>query len=223
MKKLKILFAVVIVTLQGFIACKSDDISPPHPQSISQQDQNLVKDNNLKRVEKPANNVTITYLRNVENTAQFLAGLKGRINFITKSSQAKAQWASPRSANGMTANGIFTFPNGHSLTMSFDANSDISSLKINGNNDISYHYEIQNGYLEIIKWGIIAIPQIGDLGSNYEYYYAPITRWETFLDSSWSSVRYFNTEANLDVEDFGTFKIFYAPSEFMADPFPIVH
>jgi hypothetical protein len=225
MKKSNILLVIVMMALQGFFACKSDDISPQTPsQSLSQKAQSLIKENDLKRVEKPNNTVKIIYLKDVEHAIQFLDGLKGKLNFIPiQTNQAKVQWISPRSENGLIADGIFTFPNGHSANMTFDANGDISSLKINGNNDISHHYEPQNGYLEIIKWGIIAIPQLGDLGNGYEYYYAPVIRWEMSLDNQSSRIRYFNTEANLDVEDFGTFEVFYTPSELLEEPSPTVH
>lgn len=101
--------------------------------------------------------------------------------------------------------------------MYFDVNLNIASININGDSDVSFNYDSQNGYVEVTKWGIIAIPTSGENDSGFptshEYYYAPITRWSTYLESGWSNIRYFNTEANLEVEGFGSFYIRYGNAE----------
>jgi hypothetical protein len=214
MKKSRILFSIVMVALQGFTACKSDDISP---QTLSRQAQNLVKENNLRKVTILPQSEPIIYLKSVEKASQFFLGLKSKLQSPPSNTQAKTQWTSPHSYSGMNATGVFTFPNNIVEEMYFDVNGNISSMNINGDTDVSINYDSQSGYLEATKWGVIAIPMSSgyDNGfpTSYEYYYAPITRWSTYLESGWSSIRHFNTESNLDIEGLGTFYIRYSNAE----------
>jgi hypothetical protein len=224
MKKSNILLVIVMVALQGFFACKSDDISPQKPnQSLSPQAQTLVIENNLKKIEKPDATVKIMYLKDIEHAKLFLSGLKGKLDLTTNTTQANTQWSNPHALNGLVSYGVFKFQNGHIVNMSFDVNGDFSSLSINGDNDIFRHYEPQNAYLEIIKWGVIAIPQIENFGNSYQYYYAPIIRWEMSLSNKWSRIQSFNPEAKLEIEDFGTFETYFTPADIIYEPAPIVH
>jgi hypothetical protein len=213
---------VVAIFTQTMIACKSDEIAP---QSLSEQAQILVKENNLRRVTTLPQSEPIIYLKSVEKASQFFLGLKSKLKSQPNNAQVKTQWTGPHSYNGMTAIGVFTFPNNVDAEMYFDVNGNISSMNINGDSDVSVNYDSQNGYVEATKWGIIAIPiPMGDGGKNflnsYEYYYAPITRWSAYLESGWSSIRYFNTEANLEVEGFGSFYIRYSSAETTPKPTP---
>ena len=209
MKKIRILFAVFFVALQSFTACKSNEVSP---QSLSQQAQNLVKENNLRKVTTLPQSEPIIYMKSIEKASQFFIGLKSKLQSPPTNAQAKTQWTSPHSNNGMNAIGVFTFPNNAAAEMYFDVNGNISSMNINGDSDVSINYDAQNGYVEATKWGIIAIPTpMFDGGKNfpssYEYYYAPIIRWSAYLESEWSSISYFNTEANLNIEGMGSFYV----------------
>lgn len=222
MKKLRILFAMVVVALQSFIACKTDDISP---QSLSQIAQNLAKENKLKKIDLPSQSTSIIYLKDIEKANQFFSLLKNN----PKLSQSKTQtlltaWISPRSEIGINAHGVFTFSENTKAEMKFDKKGNIYTLSINNEKtDISYDYDPSSGYLQITQWGIIAIPQIQNptqFISSYDYYYAPITRWEAFLSSGWSRIQHLNIEANLTVEDFGKFEVFYTSLELpVIDPF----
>lgn len=213
---------MVVVALQSFIACKSDDISP---QSLSQIAQNLVKENKLKKVELPSQSTPIIYFKDIEKATQFFSLLKNN----PKLSQSKTQtllttWISPRSEIGINAHGVFSFPENTKAEMKFDKKGNISILSINNEKtDISYDYDPSSGYLQITKWGIIAIPQIKNptqFISSYDYYYAPITRWEALLSNGWSRVQFLNIEANLTVEDFGKFEVFYISLQLpVIDPF----
>lgn len=213
---------MVVVALQSFIACKSDDISP---QSLSQIAQNMAKENKLKKIDLPSQSTSIIYLKDIEKANQFFSLLKNN----PKLSQSKTQtlltaWISPRSEIGINAHGIFTFPENTKAEMKFDKKGNISTLSINNEKtDIAYDYDPSSGYLQITKWGIIAIPKADDFDKfipTYDYYYAPITRWEAFLSSGWSRIQHLNIEANLTVEDFGTFEVFYTSLDLpVIDPF----
>ncbi len=111
------------MAFQGFVACKSDDISP---QKISEsQMQILIKENNLKKVLVPPLNTKIIYLKNVNDASRFLAGLKNKLKPSVNIVQDINQ---PLSVSQMTANiarGIFTFSNG-----------DVADIVFNGNDGI---------------------------------------------------------------------------------------
>jgi hypothetical protein len=208
MKKSNILLVIAMVALQGFFACKSDDISP---QKVSESPlQVLIRENHLKKVLVAPSSNKIIYLKNVDEASRFFAGLnnklKSPVNFVQSSNQLSS--VSQTTAN--ISKGTFTFSNGDIADIVFNGNDGIlfggvSSVTLNNETNISYTYEETSGYLDITKWGYIAIQQQGELGNSYDYYYAPITRWEAYLNNGWSVIRYFNTEANLNVEGFGTF------------------
>ncbi len=221
MKKSKILFVIVMVALQGLTACKSNEVSP---QSLSLQAQNLVKENKLKKVNTLPQSEPIIYMKSIEKASQFFIGLKSKLQSPPTNAQAKTQWTSPHSNSGMNAIGVFTFPNNAAAEIYFDVNGNISSMNINGDSDVSINYDSQNGYVEATKWGIIAIPVSGEynnsLPTSYEYYYAPVIRWMAYLESGWSSIRYFNTEANLEVEGMGSFYIRLSTADATPKPSP---
>jgi hypothetical protein len=208
MKKSNFILVIIVMALQGFFACKSDDISP---QKKSESPlQILIKENNLKKVSVPPTSTKIIYLKNVDDASRFFKGLNNKLKSSVNPLQGSNQ---PLSVSEMTANitrGSFTFSNGDVAGIVFNGNDGIlfggiSSVTLNNNMDVSYNYEEITGYLDITKWGYIAIEQQSDLGNFYEYYYAPIIRWEAYLNNGSSIIRYFNTEANLDIEGFGTF------------------
>ena len=211
---------------QGFTSCKSDDISP---QTLSQQVQSLVKENNLRKVTTLPQSEPIIYLKSVEKASQFLLGLESKPFTLTKFTKLQAQlmpppWASPRAENDMKAHGVFTFPDETLAEMDFDEKGNISSLLVNGivKTNITYDYDSVSGYLDITKWGIIAVPKTDDFDkfiSDYDYYYAPLTRWEASLESAWSRVQHFDVEANLTMEDFGKFEVFYTSILPVIEPF----
>lgn len=209
MKTPNLFLTMMVVALQSLIACNSDDISP---QKISETPmQTLIKENNLQKVSVPPSSTSVIYLKNVNDASRFFEGLNNRlkpsVNFVQNPP------TQPLSVSQTTANisrGIFTFSNRDVAEIVFDGNDGIlyggvSSVKLNNEANIEYQYEETIGYLNITKWGYIAIEQQSDLGSFYEYYYAPITRWEAYLNGGWSAIHYFNTEANLNTEGFGTF------------------
>ena len=208
MKKLNLLLVTVILGLQGFFACKSDDISPQ--KKSESQLQILINENNLKKVSIPPTSTKIIYLKNVGDASRFFKGLNNKLKSSVSPLQGSSQ---PLSVSEMTANitrGSFTFLNGDVADIVFNGNDGIlfggiSSVALNNDMNISYNYEKTTGYLDIMKWGCIAIEQQGDLGNFYEYYYAPIIWWEAYLSNGWSMISYFNTEANLNIEGFGTF------------------
>lgn len=216
MKKIRILFAIGLAVLQGLIACKTDDISP---QSLSQQAQNLLKVKRLRQVTSLPQSEQINYLKSVEEATQFFLRLERKEFPSMKFSKSQAQlmpppWASPRAENDMKAHGVFTFPDKTLAEIDFDEKGNISALSINSTakTNISYEYDFISGYLAITKWGIIAVQKADDLDKfvpAYDYYYAPITRWEASLESGWSRIQHFDVEANLTMEDFGKFEVFY--------------
>lgn len=145
----------------------------------------------------------IIYLKDFEQALVFWQGLKGKSKLQINSKQSKSQWISPQSTNG-----VFTFPNSSQINMNFDSSGNIASLNLNGDSDLSYQYDALNGYLDIYKWGIIAILIEGDLDPYYEYYYVPLTRWEAYLSGGFCTIQYFNTKANLDTDGYGYFEVF---------------
>lgn len=190
--------------MQAMIGCKSDDISPQSSsKSFDQKIQNLMNESNFKRVLNISKSEEVTYLEDFEKALLFWKTLKGNLKPTTKSNQSKTQWFSPQSANG-----VFTFPTGNQANIIFDSNGNISSIDVNGDNDLLYNYDSLVGYLDIYKWGIIAIPIEGELGIYYEYYYAPVTRWEAYLGNGLCTIQYFNTEANLNSDGFGHFEVY---------------
>ena len=208
MKKSNSILVIIIMVLQGFIACKSDDISP---QKKSESPlQMLIRENNLKKISAPPYSTKIIYLKNVDDASRYFKGLNNKLKSSVNPLQSSSQ---SLSVSEMTANitrGSFTFSNGDVADIIFNGNGGIlfggiSSVILNNDMNISYNYEETTGYLDITKWGCIAIEQQGDLGNFYEYYYAPIIRWEAYLNNGWSMISHFNTEANLNIEGFGTF------------------
>jgi hypothetical protein len=208
MKKSNILLVIVMIALQGFFACKSDDISP---QKISESPlQALIKENNLKKVLVPPSSSKVIYLKNVDDASRFFVGFKNKLKPSVNLVQSPNQPLSVSQTAVNISRGVFTFSNGDVADIVFDGNDGIlfggiSSITLNNETNISYTYEETTGYLNITKWGYIAIGQQGNLGDSYEYYYAPIVRWEAYLNGGWSTISYLNTEANLNIEGFGTF------------------
>jgi hypothetical protein len=211
MKKSNILLVIVMVALQGFFACKSDDISlQPPPQKNLERIHSLIETNHWQAVEKPMDESKIIFLNDVGKASQFFEKMKN---------QALPTFGSPKpnplSNEMVLARGIFTFLNGEDAHINFETSMEGRGeiLDINlGGSKITY---TQNGnYVEIYKWGTIALPmyqeEFIELG-GYQYYYVPVATYKAFLENNgWSSVQYL---INIEQANFegngGTWEAFY--------------
>ena len=162
MKKITILIAVIILCLQGMIACRSDDISPKPPLNVS---------------------------------------------------SARTQWQYPHALEDSTALGVFTFLNGQKAVMYFDEKGEISSLNMDGDENITYEYDLTNGYLEITKWKIEAVLQEREQLKDYEFFRTPVIRWYANLNSAWSGVAFLDQPEQANTEGIGTFVMTYLPKD----------
>lgn len=129
-------------------------------------------------------------------------------------SSARNQWENPHSSQDMTAQGIFTFLNGQKAIMNFDEKGEINSLKIDGDENVSYEYDKTKGYLAITKWEIVAyLHQNDNQLKDYEFIRNPIIRWYAYLNSGWSSVQLLNTPEQANIEGVGAFEMIYIPTD----------
>ena len=155
-------------------------------------------------------------------TAVFMLCLQGMLacrsddilpNSSLTPSSARIQWKYPHSSEDMMAQGIFTFLNGQKAIMYFDEKGDITSLKMDGDDNVSYEYDKYKGYLEVTKWEIVAyLHQHGQL-KDYEFSRNPITRWYAYLNSGWSGVQFLNSPEQANVEGIGVFEMSYIPTD----------
>lgn len=163
MKKLKLFTVIVMLCLQGMLACRSEDILP-------------------------------------------------KLSLNTPS--ARTQWENPHSSEEMTVQGTFTFLNRQKAIMYFDEKGEITSLKMDGDDSVSYEYDKTNGYLAITKWEIVAyLHQNGNQLKDYEYVRNPIIRWYAYLDNGMSGVQFLNTPEQANMEGIGTFEMIYIPTD----------
>ena len=211
MKKSNILLVIVIVALQGFFACKSEDISPHTTlQKSNARIRNLIETNHWYEVAKPKDNFNIFFLNDVENATHFFEKIKKSDLHRFGSSKLR-----PIKNDIVLAHGVFTFLNGEKANINFetsmDAEGEIMSIKLD-EHEVSY---IQNkDYVEIQKWGIVALPmdkeEVNELGT-YQYYYVPVVIYKAFLENNgWSSVQFLNAleQANFEGEG-GIWEPFY--------------
>ena len=163
MKKTTHFIIVIILCLQGMIACRSDDISPKPPLDIS--------------------------------------------------SARKSQWQYPRASKDSVAFGIFTFLNEQKAVMYFDEKGEIASLSMDGDENVTYEYDLTNGYLEITKWKIEAVLREREQLKDYEFFRTPVIRWHANLNSAWSGVAFLDQPEQANTEGIGTFEMTYLPTD----------
>jgi hypothetical protein len=209
MKKSNILLVIIMVALQGFFACKSDDISPqPTPPKSSERIRNLIETNHWQAVAKPTNETKIIFLKDGLKATQFFQNLKNKGSSQTpKFNQNNNEM--------VLSHGVFTFLNGEDAHINFETSMEGRGeiLGINlGGSKITY---TQNGnYVEIYKWGTIALPMYQEefiqLG-GYQYYYVPVVTYKAFLENNgWSSVQFLNAPEQANFEgDGGIWEPFY--------------
>jgi hypothetical protein len=209
MKKSNILLVIVMVALQGFFACKSDDISPQSPpQTSSERIRNLMETNHWQAVTKPTDSSKIIFLKDVKNATQFFQNLKIKtVEPIQKPTQINNEI--------VLARGVFTFLNGENAHINFETSMDGRGEIIDIDLDGSKITFTQNGnYVEILKWGTIALPMYEEevirLG-GYQYYYVPVATYKAFLENNgWSSVQYLMSTEQANFEGSGgTWEPFY--------------
>ena len=161
------------------------------PQEVSIQD--MAKEYNLKKVEKPTGNQKVIYLKDMAKANQFFQNLKVRKEHFPDLEKK----ANARVNNEMAlSHGYFTFLNGQTATIHFNTHPDgvgeIERASVEGQ-----ELEITNrgrDYFEMIKWGYIAVPySVDEFTENYFYYLAPIAIYRAVLvNGGWSSVQLLN-------------------------------
>ena len=211
MKKLKFLLVIFTVALQGFIACKSDDISPqPPPQKDIAQIQYLIKTYHLQSIVKPVDASKIIFLNNIEKASRFFEKIGNDTSPNFSSSTFR-----PTKNDIVLARGVFTFLNGENANIDFDTSIDgtgkIIDIHLDG---IKVTFTQKGNYVEIQKWGTIALPTYEEEFTqlrDYQYYYVPIATYKAFLENNgWSSVQLLYTpeQANFEGEG-GIWEPFY--------------
>ena len=153
MKKLKFLLVIFTVALQGFIACKSDDISPqPPPQISSERIRNLIENNEWQQVEKSKDATEIIFLKDVQNAIQFFQ------NLIIEEVPQTPKFNHTNNDTVLT-HGVFTFLNGDKVNINFensiDGRGEISEINLDKD---KLTFTQKSKYVEMRKWGIIALP-----------------------------------------------------------------
>ncbi len=211
MKKINLLLVIVITALQGFVACKSDDISPqPPPQKDIVQILNLIEINRWQKVAKPTDKSKIIFLYNVEKASQFFK----KIGDDTSPNFSGSTFR-PTKNDIVLARGVFTFLNGENAHIDFetsvDGTGEIIDLNLGGS---KITFSQKGNYVEIQKWGIIALPNYQDefiQANNFQYYSVPTAIYKAFLENNgWSSVQllYSSEQANFEGEG-GIWEPFY--------------
>lgn len=211
MKKSNILLVIVMVALQGFFSCKSDDISPhSFSQKSSERILNLIKTNHWKVVAKPTDKSKIIFLNDIQKATQFFEKIKK--DTFPSFGDSKL---SLLKSDMVLARGVFTFLNSEKAKINFETSVDGKGEIIDIDLDGSKVTFIQKGsYIEIYKWGIVALPinqeEFVELG-EFQYYYVPTAIYKAFLvDNSWSSVQFLYAPEQANFEgDGGTWEPFY--------------
>ena len=112
------------------------------------------------------------------------------------------------------SHGFFTFLNGQTVTIQFNQHpesmGEVVRTHINGR-DMGF---TQSGnYVEMIIWGVIAIPNDeNEFADSYEYYFAPVAIYRAVLmNGGWSSAQLLDQfeQGNFEGEG-GTWETFYA-------------
>jgi hypothetical protein len=178
-------------------------------EQITPQANSFVKEYNLKEVAKPTDGKKIVYLNDMAKANAFFQNLKTK--------RESGQTLGDKTANRLNgqlvlSHGFFTFLNGQTATINFDMQSnnidEIESARIN--NEILTFTQYGN-YVQMFKWGIVAIPNNKQgLSEEYGYYYAPVVAYSAVLtNGGWSSVQFLDAyeQANFDGE--GTWETVY--------------
>ena len=199
------------MALQGFFACKSDDISPqPPPQKDIAEIRNLIEINHWQEVAKPTDKSKIIFLNNVEKASQFFEKIGDNASPDFSNSTFR-----PTKNDIVLARGVFTFLNGENAHINFETSIDdigkIIDLDLDGN---KVSFSQKGNYVEIEKWGIVALPNYQDEfinANSFQYYYVPTSIYKAFLENNgWSSVQLLYTpeQANFEGEG-GIWEPFY--------------
>ena len=199
MKKTTILLIMIALSLQGMVACKTNDVQPDTSTEVVSQSKVFVDRFKLQKVDKPTNLLSIIYLKDIQKASKFFLSLTKTVKVPV---QANNQTLSPASGQGK-----FTFLNGNQANIVFDDSGNIFTLNTNGDNTVSYNYDTANSYVEITKWGIIALQDDFKSG-GYQYYHAPIIRWCAYLLNGWSSIQFMDSFEQANFEGEGTFEFY---------------
>ena len=211
MKKSNLLLVIVLMALQGFFACKSDDISPHNfSQKSNEQILNLIKTNHWKVVSKPTDKSNIIFLNDIQKATQFFEKMKN--DAFTSLGDSKLN---SNKSDMVLAHGVFTFLNSEKANINFETSvegtGEIIDIDLNGSK-VTF---IQKGnYLEIYKWGIVALPSHQEdflQADSVQYYSVPTAIYKAFLvDNGWSSVQFLYAPEQANFEgDGGTWEPFY--------------
>ena len=193
--------------------CKNTNDDQIIPKETSMQ--SLAKEYNLKVVAKPADSRKIIYLKDIGKAHQFFQNLKLRKKDLPNANESK----SGRVSATVLSHGFFTFLNGQTATIHFNMHPDglgeIVSANLNGE-DLSFTKS--GNYVEMIKWGVIAVPNNeNELIGNYDYYYAPVAIYRAFLvNGGWSSVQLLNQfeQGNFEGEG-GNWEMIYIANPYL--------
>ena len=211
MKKTTILWALCIHCL---ISCRSDEVSPSSQnESINEKIQNLMIGNKIQIINGFQKFNKVVYLKNTKSEYQFLSSFKDKVKSTNQSSKILPIIRVKK--------GIFTFTNGQKATIYFDRDGEIASLDVDGDVNLIYTYDESTGYIEIIKWAIVALPLNKEMANHqlieYQYYNAPVVRWYANLKNGyWSGIHFLDIPEGANFEGKGDFEMFYNP---VTDPF----
>lgn len=203
------LLFVIPIVMQGFLACKSDDVAPqsPPPKSF-EQIRNLISANHWQEVPKPTDTSNIIFLKDSKEATPFFQNLKSNDSPETsRLGQSNDEMVLSR--------GVFTFLNGEIARFNFNSSLDGKGEIIEVELDSSkVTFTQKDNYVEISKWATIALPmyeeEVNRLG-GYQYYYVPVATYKAFLEKNgWSSVQFLMAaeQANFEGEG-GTWEEFY--------------
>jgi hypothetical protein len=200
-------------------SCSDKSVEQITPQT--QQTSSLAKEFNLKAVTKPADTKAIVYLKDMEKAHAFFQNLK-----VKKGIEKTIGLQSGSRINNdlVLSHGFFTFLNGQTATIHFNTYADgiggeVVSASMNGE---SLTFTQYGNYVQMFKWGIIAIPKyrggmegtdLNGFMEEYEYYYAPVAIYSaTLMPNGWSSVQLLSAyeQANFDGE--GNWEAVYIPN-----------
>ncbi len=205
------MIGVSIFSVNGCKNTNDEQIIPKEQPSI----QSLAKTYNLKEVKKPTDSQKIIYLKDATKVDQFFQNLKWKkeSQLIPNNPQVGRV-----SSTTVLSHGLFTFMNGQTASIYFNTASngmgEIINTSIEGQ-DLAF---TQSGnYVEMIKWGYIAVHYGQDeFSDDYFYYLAPVTIYRAILvNGGWSCVQSLNQfeQANFEGES-GTWAEFYISNPF---------
>ena len=202
-----------ILSMNGCSKTTDEQITP------QTQTNSLVKEYNLKEVAKPTDGKKIIYLNDLVKASAFFQNLKIK----RESGQTGIDKTGSR-VNGalVLSHGLFTFLNGQTATINFNMQSnslnEIASTRIN--NDF-LTFTQRGDYVQMFKWGIIAMPNTE--GEGYTYYDAPITIYTAVLmQEGWSSVQYLDAYEQANSDGNGTWEAIYVEQPyFLGSDLPV--